>query len=107
MVLTPGGCSLAPAKEMFVQWLVKAWSAIPSAMIEYSFKKCCISNNLDGTDDDIMFDDVCRCAQPRSAMLTTRNETQISGMTLPCRYRQRSSAATTKVVLKDFNYDMI
>ena len=75
-------------------------------MIEYAFKKCGISNNLDGTDNDIMFEDVSRCARPRSPMLTTRNETQISGMTRPCRYRQCSSAATTKVVLKDFNYDM-
>ena len=86
---------------------MKAWGAIPSAMIEYSFKKCGISNNLNGTDDDVIFEDVCRCTQPRSAMPTTRNETQKSGMTLPCRYRQRSSAVTTKVILKDFNYDMI
>ena len=27
-------------------------------MIEHSFK-CGISNNLDGTDDDIIFEDVC------------------------------------------------
>ena len=83
---------------------MEAWGAIPCAMTEYSFKKCGITNNLDGTDDDIMFEDVCRCARLQSAMPTTRNETQISGMTPPCRYR--SSTATTKVVLKDFNYDM-
>ena len=41
-----------------MQWLVKAWDAIRSAMIEHSFK-CGISNNLDGTDDDIIFEDVC------------------------------------------------
>ena len=28
-------------------------------MIEHSFKKCGISCNLDGTEDDIIFDDVC------------------------------------------------
>ena len=103
-MLTPGGRRRAPAKEILVQWLVKAWGAIPSAMIEYNYKKCCISNN--GTDD-IMFEDVCRCMRPLSAMPTTRNQTQILGMTPPCRYRQRSSTATTKVILKDFNYDMI
>ena len=59
---------------------MKAWGAIPSAMIEYSFKKCGISNNLDGTDDDIMFEDVCRCVRPRSAMPTSGNQTRIRGM---------------------------
>ena len=66
----PGGHHRAPAKEILVQWLVKAWGGIPSAMIEYSYKKCGISNN--GTDD-IMFEDVCRCMRPRSAMPTTCN----------------------------------
>ncbi|KAI0210281.1 hypothetical protein LSAT2_004984 [Lamellibrachia satsuma] len=37
------------------KWLVKACGAIPSAMIEYSIKKCGVSNN--GTDD-FMFEDV-------------------------------------------------
>ena len=90
-----------------VQWLVKAWGVIPSAMIEYSFKKCGISNNLDGTDDNIMFKDVCQCMRPWSAMPTTLNETRIGGMMPPCQFRQRSSTAMTKVILKDFNYDMI
>ena len=81
-----------------MQWLLKAWDVIPSAMIEYSFKKCGISNNLDGTDNNIMFEDVCQCARPRSAMPTTRKQTWIRVMMLPCRYRQRSSTATTKVI---------
>ena len=100
----PGGRRRAPTKEILVQWLVKAWGAIPSAMIEYSYKKCGISNN--GTDD-IVFEDVCWCMRPRSAMPTTRNQTRIRGMTPPCRYRQRSSTTTTKVILKYFNYEMI
>ena len=62
--------------------------------------------SYNGTDD-IMFEDVCRCLRPLSAMPTTRNQTRIRGMTPPCRYRQRSSTATTKVILKYFNYDMI
>ena len=100
----PGGRHRAPTKEILVQWLVKAWSAMPSTMIEYSYKKCTISNN--GTDD-IMFEDVCRCMRPRSAVLTTHNQIRIRGMTPPCWYRQRSLTATKKVILKDFNYDMI
>ena len=92
----PGGCCHVPAKEILVQWLVKAWGAITSAMIEYSYKKCGISNN--GTDD-IMFENVCRCMRPWSAMPMIRNQTRIRGMTPPCRYRQCSSTATTKVTL--------
>ena len=96
-----------PAKEILVQWLSKVWVVIPSAMIEYSFTKCGISNNLDGTDDDIMFEDVCRCTWPWSAMPMTRNQTRISGIPPLRRYQQSSSAAMTKVILKDTNYDMI
>ena len=57
--LTTDGHRRAPTKEMLVCWVVDAWNAILSAMIEHSFKKCGISGNLDGTEDDIMFDDVC------------------------------------------------
>ena len=57
--LTPAGHRRAPNKEMLVCWLVDAWNAIPSDMIEHSFKKCGISCNLDGTEDDIIFEDVC------------------------------------------------
>ena len=59
---------------MHVDYIIgKAWGAISSAMAEYNYKKCGISNNLDGTDDDIMFEDVSRCVRPWSAMPTTRN----------------------------------
>ena len=46
--VTPAGHRRAPTKEMLVCWLVDAWNAIPSAMIEHSFEKCGISCNLDG-----------------------------------------------------------
>ena len=52
-------------------------------------------------------EDVCRCVWPRSAMPTPRNQTRIRGIMPPCRYRQHSSAATTKMILKYFNYDTI
>ena len=31
-----------------------AWKAIPESIIVRSFKKCCISNALDGSEDDIL-----------------------------------------------------
>jgi hypothetical protein len=34
-----------------------AWKAIPESIIVRSFKKCCISNALDGSEDDIVWKD--------------------------------------------------
>ena len=34
-----------------------AWKAIPESIIVSSFKKCCISNALDGSEDDILWED--------------------------------------------------
>ena len=34
-----------------------AWKAIPESIIVRSFKKCCISNALDGSEDDIRWED--------------------------------------------------
>ena len=38
------------------QWVLKAWQEISSDTIVYAFKKCGISNALDGTEDDIFFE---------------------------------------------------
>ena len=73
-------------------------------MIEHSVKKCGISNNLDGTDNDIMFEDVCPMhAATVSDADDLDSDTYICGMTPPC----CSWYSLTKVILKDFNYDMI
>jgi len=34
-----------------------AWKAIPESIIVRSFKKCCVSNALDGSEDDIVWED--------------------------------------------------
>jgi hypothetical protein len=34
-----------------------AWKAILESIIVRSFKKCCISNALDGSEDDIVWED--------------------------------------------------
>ena len=34
-----------------------AWKAIPESIIVRSFKKCCISNALDGSENDIQWED--------------------------------------------------
>jgi hypothetical protein len=40
-----------------VRWVSAAWKAIPESIIVRSFKKCCISNALDGSEDDILWED--------------------------------------------------
>ena len=37
--------------------VLKAWEQIDTAIVRKSFKKCCISNALDGTEDGILFED--------------------------------------------------
>ena len=39
--------------------LSAAWKAIPMSIIVRSFKKCCICNALDGSEDDIQWEDDC------------------------------------------------
>ena len=34
-----------------------AWKAIPESILVRSLKKCCISNALDGSEDDILSED--------------------------------------------------
>ena len=34
-----------------------AWKAISESIVVRSFKKCCISNALDGSEDDIVWED--------------------------------------------------
>ena len=36
-------------------WVLKAWQEISLDIIVHAFKKCSISNALDGTEDDILF----------------------------------------------------
>jgi hypothetical protein len=38
-------------------WVSATWKAIPESIIVRSFKKCCISNVFDGSEDDILWED--------------------------------------------------
>ncbi|CAG8791929.1 7518_t:CDS:2, partial [Dentiscutata erythropus] len=40
-----------PTCNLMYQWIVEAWEDIPTKIIEKSFKKCGISNELDGSED--------------------------------------------------------
>ena len=53
--LTTSGNFKRPPLSTVVTWVKTAWDSIEVPMIEKSFKKCAISNNLDGTEDDILW----------------------------------------------------
>ena len=42
---------------LVTKWVKEAWEKISSETVIKSFKKCCISNELDGADDDVLFSD--------------------------------------------------
>lgn len=38
-----------------VTWVKDAWNDFPAAVIMYAYKKCCISNALDGREDGVIW----------------------------------------------------
>ena len=48
---------LRAAPSEVARWVSAAWKAIPESIIVRSFKKCCTSNALDGSEDDILWED--------------------------------------------------
>ena len=54
---TPSGRIRKVELDQICQWIVEAWEDIPSELIKKSFRKCCITNALDGTEDDEMWDE--------------------------------------------------
>jgi hypothetical protein len=55
--LTETGKIKRAASSEVARLVSAAWKAIPESIIVRSFKKCCISNALDGSDDDILWED--------------------------------------------------
>lgn len=43
--------------DVICGWIKEAWNDIPSEMIKKSFHKCCITNTIDGTEDDEMWEE--------------------------------------------------
>ena len=54
---TSSGKKRAPSKELVLQWVNKAWQEIPAELVIRSFKSCGISNALDGTEDDAVYEE--------------------------------------------------
>lgn len=56
--LTPSGKIKKPSVTQLCAWISAAWQSITSESIVNGFKKCCISNDLNGTEDDNLWQDV-------------------------------------------------
>ena len=44
-------------KATVCQWVKESWQELSKEMVERSFKKCGISNALDGTEDDLVWEE--------------------------------------------------
>ena len=49
---TPAEKMRRPSLQLIVEWIEKSWDAIKVDTVTHSFKKCGISNSLDGDEDD-------------------------------------------------------
>ena len=55
---TPAGRIRKPDLRQICQWILESWSAISPDIIKCSFLKCCITNALDSTEDDIFWEEM-------------------------------------------------
>ena len=54
--LTPTGKVRKPTLGEVCSWVIKAWNGVKPEVIIKSFKKCGISNAMDGTEDNAIFE---------------------------------------------------
>ena len=54
---TPAGKKKAPSRNLILRWIKQSWSEIPEEMVRKSFLTCGISNALDGTEDDAIYEE--------------------------------------------------
>src|ERR1043166_5808455 len=53
---TPSGRIKKPSYSLVANWVKDSWDAIDPNMIKRSFKCCGISNDVNGLEDDLIFD---------------------------------------------------
>ncbi|XP_043938207.1 uncharacterized protein LOC122810708 [Protopterus annectens] len=54
---TAGGRMHQPTFSDLAKWVLVAWHDLDAHIIQQGFLKCCISNNLDGSEDEILWED--------------------------------------------------
>lgn len=56
--VTPAGRLKRASPALLCAWIAEAWACIPEALVCRAFKKCSISNALDGTEDEVLWEDI-------------------------------------------------
>jgi hypothetical protein len=72
------GVTKCAAPSEVAWWVSAAWKAIPESIIVRSFKKCCISNALDGSEDDTVWEDDVEDKDDSDWVESTNNDLVIS-----------------------------
>ena len=72
---TPSGKKQAPSNEIVLWWIDQAWREIPVELITRSFMSCGISNTLNGTEDDVVWDDELEEAEDTEVRIDNEVET--------------------------------
>ena len=55
--LTRGGRLKKPSITLWCLWVIQAWDEIDPTVVIKAFKKCSISNALDGSEDNTLYED--------------------------------------------------
>ena len=56
-LMTSGRNIKRASYSQVAKWVVDSWNSVKIEMVQKSFKKTGISNNLDGTEDDLIWED--------------------------------------------------
>ena len=52
---TATGRQKKPSEELICSWISEAWNNIPAEMVTAAFLKCGITSNLDGSEDELIY----------------------------------------------------
>jgi hypothetical protein len=76
--LTENGKIKCAAPSEVARWVSAAWKAIPESIIVGSSRKCCISNALDRSEDDIVWEDNDEDKDDNDWVESTNNDSVMS-----------------------------
>ena len=76
---TPSGKKRAPSKELVLTWINCAQNGIPQDLIEKSFKSCGIANALDGSEDDVVWEEENEETEDAEEIIDNEFETDSEG----------------------------
>ena len=54
---TPSGNRKKPELVTIAHWIKVAWDKVDPNIIRRGFKKCCLTNLMDGTEDSVLWED--------------------------------------------------